>query len=195
MTVTRQPTPPKQGVRARERNALERLEQIERDLINVVGSIQKALDELNQRFSAVAEVLDATVATLGEETINQRIVDTRKERSDKQVADAKAALEKAVADGKLSPCESVNDKSYITGIERDKEGKPLEPGYTQLNFAAVKPEYQEKLRGQKVGAKLETEVGSFEVTGIFEEIPPPPKPTPEATDAAQAPPETPAVGQ
>lgn len=193
MTISpRQPTPPKQGVRQRERNALERLEQMERDLISVVGSIQKALDELNQRFSAVAEVLDATVATLGSDVINQRILDTRKERSDKQVADAKAALEKAVTDGKLSPAIAVSEKSYITGIERDKEDKPLDPGYTQLNFAAIKPEYQEKLRGQKVGAKLETEVGSFEITGIYEDVTVE-APTVEATDAAQTPPE--AMGQ
>lgn len=179
------PTPPKMGVRARERNALERIAQLEKDLTQVVGSVQQALNQLGGRLGSLGETLDALVElTAGVEQVQSQIESSRALRAQAQADAAKAALEKALADGVLLTAEKISENSILTGSETDKDGNVRPPGYIQLQFGGIKPEFQEKLKGQGVGFVLETEEGGkFTVTGVYEANPNPPKAEEQAAPA------------
>jgi oligoendopeptidase F len=163
-------TPPKQGLRQAQRNALQRIEELETNLMNVFGAVQQALNGSDQRVNALAEILDAVVAELGPETINTRVVEGRKARALEQAEKSKAALAEAVEKGQYKAVEVITDKTLIVGKELDKEGKEVFPGYVQLAYSSIKPEFQEKLLGKGVGASFETESGKFDVTGTYEAV-------------------------
>jgi hypothetical protein len=175
-------TPPKQGVRARERNAIERIGQLESDLQSIVGAVQNALQNIEGRVNAQTEILDAIIQEVGAEQINARIEATREARAAEQAVVAKEGLAKALEKGEVVAAPVVSDKSVITGIEYDKDGTAVKPGYVQLGYNTIKPEFQEKILGQQVGFKFDTESGSFEVTGIFNVVDKPE----EAVDEAPA---------
>ena len=174
-------TPPKQGLRAAQRNALQRIEELETNLMNVFGAVQQALNGTDQRINALAEILDAVVAELGAEVVNGRVVEGRKARALEQAEKSKAALAEAVEKGQYRAVEVITDKTLIVGKELDKEGKEVFPGYVQLAYTSIKPEFQEKLLGKGVGASFDTESGKFEVTGTYE-----PVETPERGEVAEA---------
>ncbi len=172
MTVETQPTPPKQGVRARERNALERISGLEQDLQQLVGGIQKVLDEFNQRLNALGELSDAVVNALGRDLVNTKLQEARDQRAQEAADAAKAALAESITKGQMKAVEIVEDDSIVSGFEVDKDGKVVVPGYVQIRYSDVLPDLQEKLKGQVVGFKLETPVGGlFEVTGIYQPVP------------------------
>lgn len=160
-------TPAKQGVRARERNALERIAQIENDLSAMVGAVQQALQTIEARINAQTEILDAVIQEIGAEQINARIEGTREARAVEQAETAKEGLKKALETGDIVPAAVIGEKSVITGIEYDKDGTPVKPGYVQLGYNTVKPEFQEKILGQPAGFKFDTSDGTFEITGVF----------------------------
>lgn len=167
------PTPAKQGVRARERNALERISALEGDLMNMYQAISGAHQQLNGKVSGMAEVVDALVALLGREVVEKAVLDAREVRAKEQADAAKAALTTALEEKKLvsvEKIENIND-TIITGVEYDKEGNPVSPGYVQIALSSVKPEYQEKLQGQGAGFKFDTDAGTFEVTGAYMPVP------------------------
>ena len=162
--------PAKQGVRARERNALERISQIETDMGTMVGAIQQALQNIESRVNAQTEILDAVVQEIGAEQINARIEAARETRSEQQAVTAKEGLQAALDKGELVPAAVIGDKSVITGVEADKEGVVVKPGYVQLGYNTIKPEFQEKVLGKAVGFKFETSDGTFEITGIYDVV-------------------------
>lgn len=180
MTVTAQPTPPKQGVRARERNALERISGLESDFSRLVQGIQGALNEANQKINALSEVLDSVVDLYGPETIQKHMGELREKRAQQKAKETKDALDLALVDGRVIQLEKVEEDCFITGVEKDKDGNAIPPGYVQLPLASIKPEFKEKLMGQGSGFTFETEPGgSFEVTGVYKAAPPPPAPPAE----------------
>jgi len=163
-------TPAKQGVRARERNALERITQIESDLTAMVGAVQQALQTIEARIGAQSEILDAVIQEIGSDQINSRIEATRAARAVEQADTAKEGLKKALDAGELAPAAIIGEKSVITGVEHDSKGELVPPGYVQLGYNTVKPEFQEKMLGQPVGFKFETAEGTFEITGIYDVV-------------------------
>jgi len=182
-------TPPKQGVRARERNALERISALEGDLGSLFSAVQNAVGELEKRIVTASEVIDAMVRVLGQDVVEQAVITAREERAAEAAVKAKEGLDKALAAGQLKPIEKIAEDSIITGVESDKDGVPLKPGYVQLQVSGVKPEYKEPMIGQGVGYKFNTTEGNtFEVTGVYAPVPQPEVPvlTPEVVPAAQA---------
>jgi hypothetical protein len=137
-------TPAKQGVRARERNALERI-------------------------SELVEVVSAVVRILGADEVATALKAIQSEKAEAEVAQGKAALAAKLEAGELVTGTVVTPDSVITGVERNADGTDVAPGYVQLEFATVKPEYQTKLLALSVGSKIDTENGrTFEVTGVYE---------------------------
>lgn len=178
-------TPPKTGVRARERNALERIAALEGDLGSLFTAVQSAVGELEKRIVTAAEVIDAIVRVLGQDVVEKSVIDAREERAAKAAVEAKEGLNKALEAGQVVATETIEDDSIITGVEADKDGVELKPGYVQLSLTGVKPEYKEKMVGQQVGFKFETaEGGTFSVTGIYKSVPQ--EAAPEAPPVAQA---------
>lgn len=166
-------TPPKQGVRARERNALERISGLEQDFQRLVQGVQQAMNQLESTQQTISEVLDAVVNITGTEPVQAKIAELRKKRASESAAKAKEALDLALVDGKIEQIEKVETGCILTGVEYDKDGNAIDPGYVQLNLDVVKPQFQEKMLGQGVGFKFETETGGqFEVTGIYKALPP-----------------------
>lgn len=188
------PTPPKQGVRARERNALERISGLENDFARLVQGVQAAVNEINQKLNTISEVLDAVVTLNGAEKVQQQMADTRRQRAEERAKASKDALDNALLEGTIEQIEKIEDGATITGVEYDKEGKPLPPGYVQLPFDTVKPEFKEKMLGQGVGFKFETEPGgTFEVTGVYKSVPQSEAPDETPSDLEETGDESPAV--
>ena len=175
-------TPPKQGVRARERNALERIAALEGDLSGLMSGVQNAITELERRVMTASEVIDAVVRIVGQETVEAAVIAARDERAATAATQAKEGLEKALAAGQLVPGTVIGDASVIVGVECDKDGAAIKPGYIQLSMQGVKPEFKEKMLGQAVGFKFDTVDGNtFTVNGVYEAAPP--KMTPLARSA------------
>jgi ribosomal protein S18 acetylase RimI-like enzyme len=173
------PTPGKVSQRQQTRNALQRIESLEGDLVQVVGSVQQALAQIEKAHNDSLEIIDALVAELGPEVVANRIKATREEKAQQQADQAKTSLQQAVTDGRAVVAEKVSENSVIVGQEfqsapegSEATDKLLGVGYTQLSFFAVKPEFREKLLGQPVGTKVETGEGSyFLVTEIYDVVP------------------------
>ena len=166
-------TPPKQGVRARERNALERIAALEGDLSGLMSGVQSAITELEKRILGASEVIDAVVRIVGQDTVEAAVLAARDERAATQATQAKEGLEKALAAGQLVPGTTIGDNSVIVGVENDKDGAPIKPGYIQLSMAGVKPEFKEKMLGQVAGFKFDTVDGNtFTVNAVYEAAPP-----------------------
>lgn len=182
------PTQPKQGIRAAQRNALQRIEALEGDLQRIAGAISKTLTETDQKLTSLIELVDALVAEVGQDQVVARVQATRDEKIQERANAAKAALDKALAEGQVVPCETIEENAIITGIEYGGDGQPIKPGYVQLGLSAVKPEFQEKFKGQTVGFEAPipssqegAPEGKFVITGIYKSVPPPAPtaPTPE----------------
>lgn len=200
--MTSTPTPPKQGVRARERNALERIAALENDLQRLVGAIQKAFNEAEAKARDLAEIVDVFVAEKGVENVQNAIAAARTKRAQDDAAKAKDALDLALVEGNLEVVEKIEKlegsdvvptgEIIITGVEKDKDGNVLVPGYVQLALSSIKPQFVEKLVGQGIGFVFEVETGgTFEVTGVYRTVI---KPVEEApAEAPATPAETPAV--
>lgn len=187
------PTPPKQGVRARERNALERISSLENDLQGIVHGVQSAFNAINQQMGALNELLNVVVNEIGPDVVNARLQEMRDERAMAQAEASKNSLETAVKAGQIKVVDIIEDDSILTGVEKDKDGQVVKPGYVQLRFADVLPDLKEKLKGQVVGFVLDTPVGGkFEVTGIYQPVPQDQWPKVEPTvDAPQVEPSAP----
>jgi hypothetical protein len=170
--MTNTPTPPKQGVRARERNAVERLAGLEQDVQRLVGAVQQAFNDNEQKLRDLAEIVDVIVADYGRDTIQLALHKARVARAEEEAQKAKEGLDIALLEGKVEKDEAINPESIITGFEKNKDGETIAPGYVQLSLSTVKPQFAEKMIGQGVGFVFETDGGgSFEVTGVFKVIP------------------------
>jgi hypothetical protein len=165
-------TPPKQGVRARERNALERIAALEGDLSGLMSGVQGAITELEKRILGASEVIDALVRIVGQETVEAAVLAARDERAATQATQAKEGLDKAIAAGQVVSGTVIGENSIIVGVENDKDGNPVKPGYIQLSMLGVKPEFKEKMLGESVGFKFDTVDGNtFTVNGVYESVP------------------------
>jgi hypothetical protein len=185
--MTNTPTPPKQGVRARERNALERIASLEQDQQRLVGAVQQAFNESEKKLNDLSEIIEVLADAFGKDKIQEGIVKARTDRAEANAKQAKEQLDLALVEGKVAQIEKVEEGAIITGFEKDKDGTILVPGYVQLSLAVIKPEFSEKMMGQGVGFVFETEGGGqFEITGIYKAVP-----QPEATEQTISPTEAP----
>jgi hypothetical protein len=170
--------------RKQVKSALERIDALEQEFPRVVMAVNEAFSGQSQRVARLASVVEAVVELFGAEVVDAKI----KEVSDRKTMDslerAKAALEEGLAKGDLLKADAIGDASLIVGREFDKEGQAIFPGRVQLQFAGIKPEFQEQLRGQGVGFQVETPgEGKFEVVEIYEVVVKASE-APEALDAA-----------
>jgi hypothetical protein len=156
-----------------KRNALQRVEEIERVIPNIIGAVNEGLGKLQQQVSALAEIAEAVTEELGTEAINARVVANRKVKDASKTAAEQEAIAKAVAAGELVPAEAIAESSLMVFTEFDKDGKELEVGSrVQFSFMQLKPEFRAEVLGKKVGEKILVPEGhSFEVKSIFTIVP------------------------
>lgn len=171
----------------RTSNALDRLDQVEKTLPNLISAINNSLGGLSQQLNSQGKVLEAVMQLLGRETVET----TMKEIEDRRVTETmeaeKKALEELLAAGNLAKVEKVTEKSIIVGREYQPDGSLRHPGRAQVAFPRVDPQFQPKLKDQAAGFVMELpNGGKFEVVEVFEVVQ---KPDEEA--AAEAPPPAP----
>lgn len=170
--ATQTPTPAKQGVRAAQRSALQRIESLENDVAQIAAAFQQVFGQIEATINQTNRVLDALIEEVGAEKIQERMKATALKAATEQAEKAKASLAQAVEANQIRPAEVVTEQSIIVGRESDAEGNIIPPGYVQLAYFSVKPEFQERLLGQTVGHIVDTaNGGAFEVTEIYEAVP------------------------
>lgn len=174
----------------RTSNALDRLDQVEKTLPNLISAINNSLGGLSQQLNSQGKVLEAVMQLLGRETVET----TMKEIEDRRVTETmeaeKKALEELLAAGNLAKVEKVTEKSIIVGREYQPDGSLRHPGRAQVAFPRVDPQFQPKLKDQAAGFVMELpNGGKFEVVEVFEVVQKPdeealPPPAPEASAPA-----------
>jgi len=164
-------------------NALERLDQVEKTVMNIVSAVNNSISQLGNQIGGVTEVLDAVVQTLGVETIQKIMSENRVAKAEAQAESEKAALAELLAKGDIKAVDKVSEKSIVVGRETDKDGTVRLPGRAQVAFARIDPNFQPQLLGQGPGFSLDLpNGGKFEVLEAYEVV----EKAADATPAAEA---------
>lgn len=169
------PTPVTQDQRVlakRTSNALDRLDAIEKTIAQLIPAINNSLGNLNQGISSQGEVLEAAVALLGRESVENSIKEARERRATETSEAQKKALEELVSRGELVAGTKVTEESVVVGREFNPDGSVRHPGRVQLAFQQVDAGFQAQFLGQAPGFTLDLpNGGKFEVQEVFE-LPP-----------------------
>lgn len=158
----------------RTKNALERIEELEKNLGMIANFINENMQATRTRLGTLEVLSEAMATSIGVEQIKTIADDIRKKRILEEVEGKKAALAKGIEDKTIEATEGIETlETIITGIEKDDKGTVLFPEYVQLTLADVAdPEHQKELLNAKVGYALKTKNGgTFEVTGAYKFLP------------------------
>ena len=152
-------------------NALERLDQVEKTVTNIVSAVNNSLGQVSGQLGGITEVLDAVVQTLGADTIQKVMTENRTAKAEAQSQAEESALKELLAKGDIAVAAKVSDKSIVVGRETNKDGSVRIPGRAQVAFARIDPNFQAAFLGQEVGFNLELpNGGKFEVLEIYEVV-------------------------
>lgn len=172
------------------KGALERIDELEKLIPNLLSSINEALLRVDNRVSELADVIEVIGDKIGKEEVLKLLQERREARDMDNAVKAQEALQKAVEAGVAVAVDTVSEKSLVVGVEYDKDGKAIPPARVQLMFTQIKPEVREKLAGNGPGTKVETPAGgTFEVLEVYnlvdqaaktDQAPTPAAPTPTA---------------
>jgi hypothetical protein len=180
--------------RKQVKSALERIEALEQTTNQIVMGVNEALNSQGGRLEGVANIVEAVVELFGAEVVDAKIKEIADRKTLQNMENAKKALEAGVADGRLVKADAISEKSLVVGRETKADGEVIFPGRVQLTFNGIRPEFQEKLKGQAPGFTVETPAGGkFEVLEVYDiiekapEAPAAEAATPEALDAALSP--------
>jgi uncharacterized protein YoxC len=182
------------GIQKRARDvvkpALERIEALEKNFTSLLGNQQNLLEGTNQALgmveqrintlerlmSGVVDNLDALSRAVGamsdakfpsvEQTVTRHIHEQATSRADME----KAALATAVETGRLIVGDSIGEQSVIVGREILKDGTVRHPGWEQLLFGQLQPDLMSSFLGKRVGDRIASPAGEFEVLEIYEII-------------------------
>lgn len=172
------------SLRGRNQDNSNRLDALEKDIPNILSGVSEGFMKLSGQLNELTEIVNALVGLVGEEDVAKGVTEARIAKAQEQSDSAKAALEKAVAEGKFEASETINETSVLVGIEKTKDGTVIPPGRAQLQFGTLLPDFKEQLLGQKIGFTVTTPPGgSFEITGIWNEVK---KPAAEAAPVTTA---------
>lgn len=158
----------KNSLRAKGRALAGQTEELKAQFAQLAEGADRILGQHERRLSAVEETILAVVQTVGLEAIQEAIAEQRKVNGEKRVADEKAMLDEAVADGYVVPVETVDETSFVVGVELDKDGNLLAYGAQQCAFLQLPEPFKALLLGKKLGDVVETlTAGKFELTGVY----------------------------
>lgn len=167
----------------RTTNALDRLDQIEKVLPELISGINNSFGGISQQVNAQGEVLEAVVGLLGKETIEAALKENRERKATEVMESEKKALEELKTAGAIAVTEKVTEKSIIVGREYNPDGTLRHPGRAQVPYSRVDANFKEKLLGQVAGFVLELpNKGKFEILEVCEVV--------QKPDAPAEPPKT-----
>lgn len=179
------PNPKRLSQGKQVKSALERIDSLEQELPRIVMAVNEALVGQNEKSGQLANIVEAVVELFGAATVDAKIKEISDRKTMANLEAAKAKLTEAIQKGDVVKADAISDKSLVVGKEYDKDGNVLFPGRAQLQFGAIKQEFQDKLLGNGVGFTLETgNGGKFEVTEVYDVVE---KPAPtEVTEVPEA---------
>lgn len=216
------PTPPKTSNRQQARDLSARLDSVEQKVSELnemlpqfMFATDRSVSTIQNQTSHWAEIQNALVAIIGEETVIKKIEELRLAQAVKEAEQRRARVVQALEQGKIEAEETVrgvvrNEKGEVTDegsiialVEFDTEGKEIPYSYACVPVAKIsKPETQAALAGQKPGFEWELEFkdeegkatgkGKAVLLGVYKRkaLPPPPAVAPVAPEAAAAPAQT-----
>lgn len=176
---------PKLSQRKQIKSVVERVDTLEGDVQRIYEAVNQTITNSDERIRQLASLSEAYMELLGTEAVDAKLKEINERRQLESVERAKAVVVDGLTKGTLVKALVIGKDSIIAGREIDKDGQVVFPGFVQLKFAAVKPEFQEKLTGQGAGTMIETPTGKFEVLEVFDPV--------EAKAEAATPAEVPAA--
>lgn len=155
--------PPQASSSARLKGVERNLQQLTNFVNGLVPAINQGLStqfgNVFQQLNDMREILTVLVEEFGTEEVDARIQAKRKAHMEGQIAQAKASIERNLADGILVPVDSVVDeKTMIVGHEVNAAGENVsDPPWASLTLTHVPDEeIRKRFIGAKVGDKVET---------------------------------------
>jgi hypothetical protein len=145
------------------RNALQRVQDIEE-------TVQQVVVNFTQEITKINETCNVLVDMLGREAFEAALTSKRDTADANAVAAQKKALADAVEVGALKVADTIAESSLLVLTEKTADGVPLKWGSRiQIPLGQVKEQFRTQLVGKKVGAVVPTPEGHlFEVAEIYE---------------------------
>lgn len=171
----------KHSVRAQARQSAtaidalnDRVGQMESSYINLVQGLDGLFKERDQQHMVLSETLNAVIALVGADKVAAEMTRVRSERSERQAAEARAALDVAISNGVAKPAEVIGDLSLIVADQFGADGLPLLPARMQVTLDRLIPSLKEQLLGKGAGTEAVTAEGNrlvvVEIYDIDEEL-------------------------
>jgi hypothetical protein len=171
-------------IQKQTKNALERLDDLEATLPQIVSSFQQAVQQLQTSLNSLTEVMDAVIANVGSDKITTTMTENRTKKVEAQADQDRKALDQALLNGDVVPTEAVSEKTIVVGKEYAADGTVRFPGYIQAPFMRVDPKFQELMKGQKAGFSFDLpNGGKFEITATYDVVEKAPPAAPAPTEA------------
>lgn len=133
------------------RNALERIESVEKMVPNLIKAVGKQFDELNEKVKAMEEVLDAVVGSVGIDAVTAALIESRRKRSIDEAEAQKKETAALVEQGILVPQETIDEESVVIASEVKADGSPVGSGWFRFQMQEIKEEFRNALMGQSKG--------------------------------------------
>lgn len=145
------------------RNALQRVQDIEDAMQQVVVSFTQEITKINETCGVLIDML-------GRDVFEAALTSKRDTAETNAVAAQKKALAEGVEAGVLKVVDTIADSSLLVLTEKTADGKPLKYGSrVQVPLGQVKEQFRAQFVGKKVGEAVGTPEGHlFEVAEIYE---------------------------
>lgn len=153
---------PRPSARQQATGALQRIQQLEEAIPEVVTAINQRMNQQQNQISSYAEVVDAIIGMLGADLVKSTIQANRIERQIEQANLQKEKVSKGVEAGRLVPVTEITDQvedapgSFVEGVEYDAQGQEIPPGYIFLRIAEIVAETRAMLIGKGPGTEVPT---------------------------------------
>jgi hypothetical protein len=145
-----------------KKSATQRLSELETAFMSLYGAadnmardlmvIKEAIKLLGNKVDAMVKCLNKGKG-LSDENIAAEMVENN-------VQELKSRVDNMLGQGVLVATDTVVDNTFVVGRELGDDGKIVNPRI-QFLLSAVKPELQDKLKGAKVGDKVDTGEGKM----------------------------------
>lgn len=185
----------KKAAPGRTKTAIERLEDLEQQVMQITIGANNALGQISGRVNDLTEGAEALLDVLSvvDPELRGKIEAVLKVREDQrqqaQIEQQKAGINALVDSGRIKAVTTITDDSIVIGREFDKDGVLVAPGRIQVSIKTIPEELQILLKGKGVADVIDLAAGGgkFEILEIYEAILPQELPAPAAsTDDASA---------
>ncbi len=167
----------------RIKNAMERLDDLEKAVTMVMSLIDRELGTMVTQVNSLSEVINALTDVVGMDKVQAVLT---KKAEDKRDAEQKQ-IDEHLAAGRIVKADKVGPNSIISYEERDATGMVRIPGKFFKNVGTLANDAKNLLRDQLEG--FEAGIGNGAVMKVLEiwDIVPPAPPAPQMTTTDVAP--------